>query len=166
MCDYSLAVLPNRLAVEGEELVVHRFYTGARGLAPPADLRAPEPPPSPAPRKSVWQWLKNVFEDPQHANVTAVCVPPGAHLLLKDIPGDFQRQWRIGNEQNVLFVQLGANENQFRDAVQFPDGRHVLLQELHDGMSVRVLSLGGEERNDEPEFGSQSLESAGASLQR
>ena len=34
MCDYSLAGLPNRLAVEGEQLVVHRFQTGAMGLAP------------------------------------------------------------------------------------------------------------------------------------
>jgi len=25
MCDYSLAGIPNRLAVEGEQLVVHRF---------------------------------------------------------------------------------------------------------------------------------------------
>jgi hypothetical protein len=28
MCDYSLAGVPNRLAVEGEELVVHRFPNG------------------------------------------------------------------------------------------------------------------------------------------
>src|SRR5262245_25742681 len=34
MCDYSLAGLPNRLAVEGEQLVVYRFTTGAMGLAP------------------------------------------------------------------------------------------------------------------------------------
>ena len=33
MCDYSLAVLPKRLAVEGEELIVHRFRTGSIGLA-------------------------------------------------------------------------------------------------------------------------------------
>jgi hypothetical protein len=32
MCDYSLAGVPNRLAVEGEELQVHRFPTGALGL--------------------------------------------------------------------------------------------------------------------------------------
>jgi len=35
MCDYSLAGNPNRLAVEGEELVVHPFPTGALGLASP-----------------------------------------------------------------------------------------------------------------------------------
>ena len=35
MCDYSLAGVPNRLAMEGEELVVHRFPTGAPGLTSP-----------------------------------------------------------------------------------------------------------------------------------
>jgi hypothetical protein len=32
MCDYSLAGIPSRLAVEGEELIVFHFPTGARGL--------------------------------------------------------------------------------------------------------------------------------------
>ena len=39
MCDYSLHGLPNRLAEEGEELVAHRFITGAIGLTSPAELR-------------------------------------------------------------------------------------------------------------------------------
>jgi len=34
MCDYSLAHFPNRLAVEGEQLIVHRFDSGTLGLAP------------------------------------------------------------------------------------------------------------------------------------
>ena len=32
MCDYSLMGIPNRLAREGEELVVYEFRTGSRGL--------------------------------------------------------------------------------------------------------------------------------------
>ena len=39
MCDYSLMAIPNRLAVSGEELVVHRFEAGAVGLASAFDLR-------------------------------------------------------------------------------------------------------------------------------
>ena len=35
MCDYSLAGIPSRLAVEGEQLVAHRFSTGSLGLASP-----------------------------------------------------------------------------------------------------------------------------------
>ena len=39
MCDYSLAGIPNRLAVEGEQLVVHRF-PASMGLAPCPPLAA------------------------------------------------------------------------------------------------------------------------------
>jgi hypothetical protein len=39
MCDYSLMAIPNRLAVSGEELVVHKFEEGSVGLASPCDLR-------------------------------------------------------------------------------------------------------------------------------
>ena len=38
MCDYSLAGLRTRLAVEGEELVLYRFPTGSLGLTSPAEL--------------------------------------------------------------------------------------------------------------------------------
>jgi len=31
MCDYSLMSIPNRLAVEGENLIAHRFTTGTMG---------------------------------------------------------------------------------------------------------------------------------------
>ena len=39
MCDYSLMSFPNRLATEGEELLVHRFSSGAKGLAALSDLQ-------------------------------------------------------------------------------------------------------------------------------
>jgi hypothetical protein len=39
MCDYSLMAIPNRLAVSGEELIVHRFEAGSVGLASAFDLR-------------------------------------------------------------------------------------------------------------------------------
>jgi hypothetical protein len=38
MCDYSLMTIPNRLAVSGEELIVHRFEAGSVGLASAFDL--------------------------------------------------------------------------------------------------------------------------------
>jgi hypothetical protein len=155
MCDYSLAVLPNRLAIEGEELVVHRFHTGAKGLASPADLRVVESVVRSTPRKNFWEWLKGAFEDPPHAKVTAVCVPPGAQLLLKSIPKDLQRWWRVEEEESVCFLQISATENNYRDAVQFRQGSPVLLQNLREGMLVRVLSLGGIEVNDEQDVSAQ-----------
>ena len=44
MCDYSLMSIPNRLAREGEELIVHRFACGAMGLASPVDLQPDRQP--------------------------------------------------------------------------------------------------------------------------
>ncbi len=46
MCDYSLMAVPNRLAQEGEELVMHRFPTGSLGLASPVDLKPAARPPA------------------------------------------------------------------------------------------------------------------------
>ena len=66
MCDYSLAGVPNRLAEEGEQLVACRFSTGSMGLT--------------SGDASLWRlWFKQT---------PAVCVPPGARLLLHDIPKD------------------------------------------------------------------------------
>lgn len=38
MCDYSLYAIQNRLAEEGEELVLHRFETGTIGFTSAWDL--------------------------------------------------------------------------------------------------------------------------------
>ena len=105
MCDYSLAGIPNRLAVEGERLVFHRFSTGSIGLA------------SPCASPSRWWSAKQT---------PAVCIPPGARLLLRDIPKDLQQQLGVGGTEEVTFVQLSATPYQFRDAVRFNNGRDIL----------------------------------------
>jgi len=127
MCDYSLASVPNRLAVVGEQLVACRFSTGSMGLtSADAFLRR--------------LWLK---ETP------AVCVPPGARLLLRDIPKDLQRQFDVQATEEVTFVQLSAEAYQYRDAVRFRNGREVLLQWLRCGQCVEVLSLCSEDSREE-----------------
>lgn len=154
MCDYSLAVFPNRLAVEGERLVVHQFRTGSKGLAAFVDLQPAEPPLQPfepCVRNTLWQRFKSIFEEPYCPNISAVCVPPGARLLLKNVPEDLQRRWNVKEEESVSFVEISAMENTYRDAVQFGDGRQVILQDLREGMLLRVLSLGGVETGDEQE---------------
>ncbi len=122
MCDYSLMGLPNRLAVEREDLVVHRFPTGTIGLTSPLDLanRGTEGAP-------------------------AVCIPPGAQLQLKDIPLLLRCRLQVGSEEEVTFTQLSAKENAHRDAVRFASGREILLQELSEGQRVQVLALPVEE---------------------
>jgi hypothetical protein len=38
MCDYSLHAIRNRLANEGDQLFIHMFHTGSKGLASVTDL--------------------------------------------------------------------------------------------------------------------------------
>src|SRR6516225_10045749 len=105
MCDYSLMALSNRLAQEGEELVVHRFCTGSRGLASPADLNRV------ASRKiaTLWALLKEFFGPPPAETVCAVCVPPGARLELRGISERLQRGLGVSLVERVTFTQISAN---------------------------------------------------------
>jgi hypothetical protein len=144
MCDYSLCGIPNRLAVEGEELVVHRFSTGSMGLASLTDLQVCEQLKAAAPRKTFWQSLKSFFEESdQSATAPAVCIPPGAHLIVRNIPADLQRRCRVSQEEAALFTQISADFNSYRDAVRFHSGCEVRLQDLREGIHVQVLSLAG-----------------------
>lgn len=139
MCDYSLMNVPNRLAREGEELVVHRFPTGSMGLASPTELKcATDPKPA---RKSFWSGLKEFFNPPRPEPVCAVCIPPGASLRLRDIPVRMQQDLHVGPVEEVIFTQITAAVNTYRDAVRFGDGRELRLQELREGQMIEVLNL-------------------------
>src|SRR5260370_40989453 len=124
MCDYSLAHFPNRLAVEGEQLVVHRFPTATRGLI------------------SVRPSLKHLLFP---RTCPAVCVPPGASLLLRDIPEYVQQLLGVGAVDQVIFVEQRSEAFTYRDAVRFANGRQILLQDLRCGQRVEVLSLSSAE---------------------
>lgn len=140
MCDYSLMAVPNRLAQQGEDLVAHRFPTGSLGLASPADLkRALEP--APTARRSFWCTVKAFFNPPRTEPVPAVCIPPGARLQLQEIPARLQHEFGVGPVEDVTFTQISAAVNSYRDAVRFANGREVRLQELREGLKVRVLDL-------------------------
>jgi hypothetical protein len=47
----------------------------------------------------------------------------------------------VGPIEEVTFVQLSATPYQFRDAVRFSNGREIRLQELSEGMRVRVMKV-------------------------
>ena len=131
MCDYSLMANPNRLAVEGEELVVHRFSTGSLGL------QAASTPP-----RGFWASVRGFFS---LAPLPVVCVPPGALLMLRDIPASLQTNLGMGPEEEVVFTQLSTTVNNYRDAVRFRNGKQVLVQHLRTGQRVRVLDLSSTE---------------------
>lgn len=123
MCDYSLHGIKNRLAKEGETLIVHRFHTGSKGLTSPEYL---ELSPSPS---GVLAFLKSVFAPVP--NECAVCIPDGARLKLDGV--------------RVTFRQLSANSATYRDAIEFENGVKVRLQELETGQCMEVLSLSSEQ---------------------
>lgn len=140
MCDYSLMSFPNRLADKGESLVVHRFSSGSLGLASPADLQLKKP--AAAPRHSFWAAVRDFFTPEPELSAPAVCIPPASRLRLFDIPERMQTEYRIQPEEEVVFQQLSAEVNTYRDAVQFQNGRVLRLQQLQEGQRVKVLDLG------------------------
>jgi hypothetical protein len=134
MCDYSLMGVPNRLANEGEDLVVHRFRTGSIGLISGCDLAQEK-------TVSLWSIVKGLFQASGPMQATAVCIAPGARLLLRDIPEEMQRGMKLGPSEEVTFTQLTAEVNTYRDAVRFSNGSELLLQRLREGQRVKVLQL-------------------------
>jgi hypothetical protein len=143
MCDYSLHTFPNRLAVDGEELVIHRFGGTSLGLASPADVA---PVIQTCDNRSPWDRIKAWFKSQQpkwdaERRVPAVCIPPGSRLLLHDIPANLQRELRVSEVEAVTFTQISAEAHTYRDAVRFDNNRQVLLQALREGQRVSVVSL-------------------------
>ena|SRR5579862_2122604 len=124
MCDYSLPEVSSRLAITGEQLVTHRFLTGTIGLK------------SGRPR-----FLEILLP----SKATAVCIPPGARLLLHDIPRRLQKQLGVTSSEAVNFIQQSLEANTHRDGVRFANGREILLQELDPGQRATVLHLGCED---------------------
>jgi hypothetical protein len=148
MCDYSLHAVPNRLAVEGEELVTYRFPTSSIGLASPADLEKANCQQSAANGRSWWALLKSWLNPPplRVDKIPAVCIPPGARLRMDGIPRELRQELGVARTEEVTFVELSASAYRYRDGVRFQNGREILLQYLDEGLHVDVLSLGGSEQ--------------------
>ena len=83
MCDYSLMTQPNRLAHEGEVLVVHRFPIGSMGLASPTDVKILAARRS-TPKPGFWSRVKTFLIPPNFDPIPAVCIPPVSYTHLGD----------------------------------------------------------------------------------
>jgi hypothetical protein len=135
MCDYSLMGIPNRLAKQGENLVICKFKTGSLGLTPVrSDTRAQGVL---GRLRAMLRMLSSEFTD----EPIAACVPPGARLLLQNVPKYLQLACHVGSTEEVVFTQLTATAYEYRDAVRFQNGYEVLLQDLETGQRARVLEL-------------------------
>jgi hypothetical protein len=148
MCDYSLHSIKNRLACEGEQLFVHTFHTGSKGLAAVNDLRDLERyRPAPA-GISYWarfrHWMEQrlkLMDAEVEKALPAVCIPPGAQLELHDIPQRMQKEYGVSSHERVTFVQLSADPYRYRDAIRFDNGQEALLQKLTEGLRCDIVSL-------------------------
>ena len=117
MCDYSLQNVRSRPAKVGDKLTTHDFGTGTRGFAASEDCKM------------------------------AVCVLPGTELAFADdvacLPtGLFRWNAKIANHRTAIFRQINKDKMvAHRDALEFPDGRTVLLTLLCEGQTATVLQL-------------------------
>lgn|SRR5262245_3623863 len=152
MCDYSLQGLPNRIANKGEELAIHRFSTGTLGFTSTVDLQANSSAQCVQKRSGFWAKIRDWFSMETGPPTPAICVPPGARLMLQEIPKGMQREFSVGLNEEVTFTQLTAQPYTYRDAVRFSNGREVLLQKLEVGQRAVVLCLSLVEEVTEPEI--------------
>ncbi|ALK11008.1 hypothetical protein [Blastochloris viridis] len=117
MCDYSLHHVTSRPAKVGETLVSRKFENSVtRGFAAPAE---PE---------------------------VAVCLLPGTELRFETDVECVSSFWlmprRKIHARLARFRQLETDSvYAHRDALEFPDGRIVLLTTLRPGQKVTVLQL-------------------------
>ena len=151
MCDYSLQGLPNRLAVEGEQLITYRFPTGSVGLATPTDIAAANcPKPQGGCDRSWWSAVKHLL-NPQLelGQVPAVCIPPGAQLFMNQIPEELRRKFALQAVEHVTFVQFIADSYRYRDGIRFRNGKQVSLQEITGNVRFEVISLASNQQETE-----------------
>jgi hypothetical protein len=142
MCDYSLYTVKNRLACESDDLVLHRFDTGSLGFCAATELQQE------LNRSSLargWSSFMGWVFPRRQCGLTAVCVPPGARLLVSNVPEKGKPGFELLERASVTFTQLSARSYAYRDALRLPDGEPVLLQKLPEGLRVTVMALVSDE---------------------
>lgn len=117
MCDYSLQNVSSRPAKVGDRLITRDFGTGTRGFSAAEDA------------------------------ATAVCILPGTELsfageVVCKRTGFLPWRQRAIAYKTAIFRQINKDKAAtHHDALEFPDGRIVLLTLLHEGQQATVLQL-------------------------
>jgi hypothetical protein len=120
MCDYSLQSIKSRPAKVGDKLTTRNFGTGTKGFAASEDVSV------------------------------AVCVLPGTELAFANEVERLPTRlwpWHDGatKHRTAIFRQINKDRvATHHDAVEFPDGRIVLLTFLREGQEATVLQLPAE----------------------
>ena len=115
MCDYSLQAVASRPAKVGETLITTTFPgTSTRGFASESEL------------------------------AVAVCMLPGTEVAFaRDVKYDNRwiwtrtLSWRVGKFNHIA----PEVPDRHHDAIEFPDGSHVLVTQLCEGQRAVVLQL-------------------------
>jgi hypothetical protein len=153
MCDYSLMMIPNRLAVCGEELVAHKFRTGSVGFVGRPDYECWR---QQSRATGFWERVKYYLVDPPEP-APVVCMPPGVRVRLFAIGDALQQEYSIGSCDEAVVNQLSPQEGRHRDVFCFENGAVVSLQALSEEQRLKVLWLSSE---------SQEFAVEGRALQR
>jgi hypothetical protein len=117
MCDYSLHNVKSRSAKIGDKLTTRNFGTGTRGFAASEDV------------------------------TTAVCVLPGTELAFSQEPacaatGFLGWGAKKIKHKTAIFRQINKDQPRVHhDALEFPDGKMILLTDLLQGQQATVLQL-------------------------
>ena len=74
--------------------------------------------------------------------MTAVCLAPGAELLVTGVPVRFQQALGIPSSVTAKFDQVSADAYTYRDALQLGSGRPILLQRFDAGLRASVVRAG------------------------
>jgi len=115
MCDYSLHAVATRPAEVGETLITTTFRgTATRGFASESD------------------------------RTVAVCMLPGTELAFA-ANVRYNNRWIWTREVNFRVAKFGQVDrhiaDRHHDAIEFPDGSHVVLTLLCEGQRATVLQL-------------------------
>jgi hypothetical protein len=117
MCDFSLQHTMSRPAKVGDKLTTRDFGTGTKGFAA------------------------------QENSLTAVCLLPGTELAFSEEVvtaafGLLLSKQRASGHKTAIFRQVNKNvPRMHHDALEFPDGKLVLLTSLREGQEASVLQL-------------------------
>ena len=150
MCDYSLYSFENRLADEGEDLTLYKFDSGTLGFVSTSDLARTQIAKM---QTGWWNHVTHWLQGKRATRLPAVCVPPGARLLLTGVPLQVQKSLGVGPDEVVVFAEISSESYSYRDALLLPNGTRVLLQDLPPGIHALVLTTSSEPIADPNELG-------------
>jgi hypothetical protein len=143
MCNASLHTTQNRLAEEGEDLILHRFQSGTLKFVSAFDRTKLEHAAARGETAGFWSSLKHRIRNQRP--LRRVLIPPGSRLLLVDIPQSLRTSPSWGTSAVVVFIEIVERSNSYRDGVVFPQGARVPLQDLPEGLHALVLSTSAQE---------------------